>query len=133
MSEFDEQIRDALEAEQTELMTEDEDWESHFEGLKTLFRGNLKWLTYFHLLVMVVLTTMIVVSAIQFFHVESTRAMIAWATGFAVFTILEALVELFFMIEWNKYVVRREVKQLELQVATLVKEIRTSGPDVDQA
>ncbi len=124
MSKFDKQIRDALKTEQDELYDEDEDFHSHLESLKTLFRGKLKWMTILHILTMCGMTAMIVVCAIQFFHVESMRAMIGWATGFVVFVVTEAVLELLFMMEWDKYVIRREVKQIELQVACLIGEIR---------
>ncbi len=127
MTDLDDQIRDAIQAEEDELSDEDQDFQAHFESLKTMFRGKLKWFSYFHLSTMGVLITMIVVSAIQFFDAESTRAMIAWATGFAVFTILEGITELYFMLEWNKYVIRWEVKRLELQVASLAGELRDSA------
>lgn len=127
MSDLDDKIKDALSAEQDELYNEEDDWNSHLESLKTMFRGSLKWLTIFHFSTMAVLVTMIIVSAVQFFRVESTRAMIAWATGFAVFTIVEAIVELLFLMEWDKYVIRREVKQLELQIVSLTNEIRDAG------
>ena len=52
------------------------------------------------------------------------RAMIAWATGFAVCIILQAIAELYLMMEVNKHVIRWEVKKLELQVASLASEMR---------
>ena len=127
MNNLDDQIRDAIQAEQDELFDDDDDLQAHFESLKFMFRGKTKWFSYFHLCTMGVLITMIVVSAIQFFHVESTRAMIAWGIGCGVFIILEAITELYFMIELNKYVIRWEVKRLELQVASLAGELRDSA------
>ncbi len=120
MKNVDQEIQDALEAEQAALFDDHEDQAAYFESLKAMFRGQTKWFTFMHLAVMGVFITLMVISAIQFFQVESTRAMIAWATGFAVCIILEGLAELYFVMELNKYIVRLEVKQLELQVAALV-------------
>ncbi len=127
MNNLDDQIRDALQAEQDELFDDDDDLQAHFESLKFMFRGQTKWFTIFHLSVMVVFLTMIVISAIQFFRVESMRAMIAWATGFAVCVTLQAIAELYFVMEVNKHVIRWEVKRLELQVASLAGKTRTQG------
>ena len=127
MNKLDDQIRDALQTEQDELFDDDDDLQAHFESLKFMFRGQTKWFTIAHLSVMVVFLTMIVISAIQFFRVESMRAMIAWATGFAVCVILQAIAELYFVMEVNKHVIRWEVKQLELQVASLASGIQTQG------
>ena len=125
MNNLDDQIRDALQAEEDELFDDDDDLQAHFESIKFMFRGQTKWLTIFHLSVMAVFLTMIVISAIQFFRVESMRAMIAWATGFAVCIILQAIAELYFIMEVNKHVIRWEVKRLELQVAAFGDGIRT--------
>ncbi|MBC8357087.1 MAG: hypothetical protein H8E66_34380 [Planctomycetes bacterium] len=125
MNNLDDQIRDALQAEQEDLFDDDDDLQAHFESLKFMFRGKTKWITIFHFSVMIVFLTMIVISSIQFFRVESIRAMIAWATGFAVCLILQGLAELYFMMEVNKHVIRWEVKQLELQVASLAGKMRT--------
>ena len=127
MNNLDDQIRDALQAEQDELFDGDDDLQAHFESLKFMFRGQTRWLTIFHLSVMAVFLTMIVISAIQFFRVESMRAMIAWATGFAVCVTLQAVAELYLMMEVNKHVIRWEVKRLELQVASLASGIQTQG------
>ncbi len=125
MNNLDDQIRDALQAEQDELFDDDDDLQAHFESLKFMFRGQTRWFTIFHLSIMVVFLTMIVISAIQFFRVESMRAMIAWATGFAVCVILQAIAELYLMMEVNKHVIRWEVKRLELQIASLADRMRT--------
>ena len=119
MTDFDEQIRDALQAEQDAIFEADDDVQALVDSMKFMFRGQSKWFTMLHISFIVAFLTLAVVSAIQFFQVESTRAMIAWATGFAVSIILEALAELYFMIEVNKHMIRWEVKQLELQVASL--------------
>ncbi len=125
MNNLDDQIRDALQAEEDELFDDDDDLQAHFESIKFMFRGQTKWITIFHVSVMFVFLTMIVISAIQFFRVESMRAMIAWATGFAVCVILQGLAELYFMMEVNKHVIRWEVKRLELQVASFCDGMRT--------
>lgn len=126
MSDLDADIRQALEAEEQQFVDDDDALQvAHMEGLKVMFRGQTKWFTAFHLLVMGGLITMIVVCGMQFFDAESTRGMIGWATGFGVFITLQAISELFFMIELNKYLLRREVKHLEFQVATLSQLIRS--------
>lgn len=133
MNELDDQIRDALQAEHKDLLDDDEDWQAHFESLKFMFRGHTKWLTVLHVSAMIALVTLIVISAIQFFRVDSVRWMIAWATGFAVFVILQVSAELYFILEWNKQVLRRELKQLELQVALAASAGRSHGKKQEDA
>ncbi len=125
MSDLDADIQQALQSEEQLIDNDDLIQEAHIEGLKVMFRGQTKWFTVIHLTVMGGLITMIVVCAMQFFDAESTRQMIGWATGFAVFAMLQAVSELFFMIELNKYLLRREVKHLEFQVASLNELVRS--------
>lgn len=118
MSNLDNEIRDALQADQDRLLKDDDDLEAYFESLKYMFRGQTRWFTLIHLLAMGVMITMMVISAIQFFSAEDMRAMIGWATGFAVCIILEGLIELYFMLQIDKHALRWEIKQLQLQVAS---------------
>lgn len=127
MKDVDDHIRDALLADQDEFFDEDEDWQAHSESLKTMFRGKTKWFTILHLTIMGVFLTMIVICGIQFFRVESTRAMIGWATGFLMFLIMQGSSEIYFLMEWNKYVTRRELKRIELQIASLAQAAQTES------
>jgi len=126
VSELDQQIRDALRTDQSEIM-EDEDFAEHLAGLSALLRGRRRWITIFHLLLMAAMTTLAVVSAVQFFRVEETRSMIAWSAGFTVCVILEGILESLFLIEWYRYVIWRDIKRVELQVAILVEHLRKDG------
>lgn len=117
MSDLDDQIRSALQTDQDKVLQNDDDIEAYFESLKYMFRGQTKWFTLIHVLFMVVLVSLMVTSAIQFFRAEDMRSMIAWATGFAVCIILEGLTELYFMLQIDKHSLRWEIKQLQLQIA----------------
>ena len=90
-----------------------------YEGMMEMFRGHGRWLTIVCVSLMAVTITVMVISAIQFFRVEGVRAMIAWATGFTVCFILEALIEFWFLAECRKNALQCQFKRLELQVAAL--------------
>jgi len=122
MNEFDDQIREALQLEHDEWSDKDS---LDYEGVREMFRGYGRWLTIICVTFMAVMITMMVVSAVQFFQVESTRAMIAWATGFTVCVILEALIEFWFLAECRKNALQCQVKRLELQVAALARGMQT--------
>ncbi len=122
MNELDQQIRDALQSEPA-ATADDEDLD--YEGVMDMFRGRRRWLTVCWAVCMAVTVTMIVVSAVQFFRVESVRAMIGWAAGFVVCVILEALIELSFLAECRKNTIQCQVKRLELQVASLAARLPT--------
>ena len=121
MSDLDDEIRNALQSDQENLLKDDDDLEAYFESLKYMFRGQTKWFTLIHVLAMVVLISLMVTSAVQFFKAEDMRSMIGWATGFAVCIILEGLVELYFMLQIDKHSLRWEIKQLQLQIAAGIR------------
>lgn len=116
MKEIDEQIREALQAEQDDL---NDGYNLDNEGILQMFRGHSKWITITWFTLMAITVTVMVVSAVQFFRVESTRAMIAWATGFTACFVLEAFIEFCFLAECRKNALQCQIKRLELQVATL--------------
>lgn len=53
--------------------------------------------------------------------------MIGWATGFLMFLIMQGSSEIYFLMEWNKYVTRRELKRIELQIASLAQAAQTES------
>jgi hypothetical protein len=59
--------------------------------------------------------------AVMFFTTTETRAMIGWATGFLFITIFIVAMKIWFWMQMEKYVVLRELKRLEAQVARLVE------------
>ena len=116
MKEIEEQIREALQAEQNEL---NDGYHLDNAGILKMFQGHSKWITIVWFALMAVTVTVMIVSAVQFFRVESIRAMIAWATGFTVCFVLEAFIEFCFLAECRKNALQCQIKRLELQVATL--------------
>ncbi len=64
-----------------------------------------------------------IMTAVQFFKVETTREMIAWAIGFVFCINAVAMLKMWYFMEMNKNAVTREVKRLELQIARLAKRL----------
>jgi hypothetical protein len=59
----------------------------------------------------------------QFFHQEEIMAMITYASGAIMCSVVIARIAGFFFQEVNKSIFNREIKRLELQVALLIKHI----------
>lgn len=57
--------------------------------------------------------------AVAFFDAGSTRAQIAWATGFLAAFVAVGLIKVYLWMEMHQLALLREVKRLELQVAHL--------------
>jgi hypothetical protein len=122
MTDFDQKMRSALSADETEDFAR-LSAPALLEQVIETFRGRNRRLVI--LAVVMALTWTIVggVSAYQFFHVEEIRAMIAWAGAFGFSLLTVALVKIWYWMELNKNAVTREVKRVEL----LLTQIALSG------
>ena len=118
MTEFDDKIRQALRAESDNVWKDVEE-QGLFEQALGVMRGKHKFLTVVANAVMALFFAMTVYSAIRFFGAETTRTQIAWSVGFLTSNMIVAMMKLWFWMQMDKNTVIREVKRLELQVATL--------------
>jgi hypothetical protein len=120
---IDDKIREALRKEDAELL-------EHYRGDVPLhemvvetFRGRHRWLNMLAMVMGLVVTGLLVVIGYEFFQVESTRAMIAWATAFVWGMLTIVLMKIWFWLEINKNGVTREIKRLELHIAHLSRQV----------
>ena len=120
---IDAKIREALRREDTELLEHFQNDPPLYEMLIETFRGRHRWLNVLAFVFTLAALAMAVISAYQFFHTESTRAMIAWATCFLWFALWVAMLKIWFWLEIQRLCVTREIKRLELQVANLSRQI----------
>ena len=126
MTNIDDKIRAALEEEDAELLADYQGDAPLHEQLIDLYRGRLRWINVMATLGSFLLVILLLVCAYQFFHTQETRSMLAWATAFLTTFVWLALMKLWFWLEMNKNSVTREVKRVELQLASLSHKL---GPD----
>lgn len=125
MNDHDKALRDALALDEVSFLRQFEEPPLADQVIAT-FRGQKRGLTAFGFLFGAGFTALMVVSAVQFFQVETTRAMIAWACVFGFAALSTGLIKIWYFMELNKFVVVREVKRLELQVARLSDRLANS-------
>lgn len=118
MTEFDDRIRQALRTESDNVWKDVEE-QGLFEQALGVMRGKHKSLTVIANAVMVLFFAMTVYSVVRFFGAETTRMQIVWSVGFLTSNMVVAMMKLWFWMQMDKNTVIREVKRLELQVATL--------------
>ena len=119
MKNIDDTIRAALRAEDRELFEEFGGEQSLFDMVVESFRGRHLWIKlgmFFNILVFAVLA---VLTAIQFFHADTMRGMIGWATGFVCCVLGTMMMKLWWWAQIDKNSLTREIKRLELQIARL--------------
>ena len=116
-------IRDALGEEERELFDRLGD-PTLPEMLGEVFRGRLRWLAAIVALVVVIFTGIAVYAAVQFFDADEVAEMIRWAGIF--FFCMTAIManKLWHWMEMQRYALTREIKRLELQIATLSESLR---------
>ena len=128
MKDIDQQIREALRQEDAEML-------EHYRGEPPLhqmlietFRGRWRWLVALTFVMGVVAAVLLMVCAYHFFHAETTRAMIAWATGFVWCALFILMIKVWYWMELNRNSLTREIKRLELQVAQLSRRLGAGQP-----
>lgn len=127
MSELDDKIREALSGQDAELFDEYSDEPSMLAMVFEVFRGRHRWLVLWMWLVSVAMLVLTIVAAVQFFKVESTREMIAWAIGFLFCISAVSMLKIWFWMEMQKNSITREIKRLELQIARLAQRLETKA------
>jgi uncharacterized membrane protein YciS (DUF1049 family) len=127
MKDIDEKIREALQQEDSELLEHYRNEQSIPQMVIDVFRTRHRWLAMWVFTAGTVLFLLEFVVAYQFFHAESTRAMIAWATGFVVCAIVIAMTKVWFWLELNKNSLAREIKRLELELANLSRRLSSTS------
>ena len=119
MNDLDEQILAALKAEDAEVLSRYGSDGSIHESMIELYQGQRKWFNLFLTLCSLGLFGMMLFCGHRFFNAESTRDMIAWATGCLLLVLWLVMLKLWFWLEMLKNSVTREVKRVELQIALL--------------
>ena len=123
MKDIDDKIREALRKEDVELLEHYRGEASLHEMLIETFRGRHRWVNVLAFVGSCVIFVLLFVIAYQFFQAESTKAMIAWATGFLWGIMWIVMLKIWFYVEVNKNSITREIKRLELQLANLSRQL----------
>ena len=124
MTDLDQAIRESLSSEDTELFDRlGADQALHRQVLAT-FEGQLRWLNAAGWIAGLVLFGVASVSAWRFVQAQELGDMLRWGAASALGFAGVALVKVWFWMELQKNSIMREVKRLELQVASLATQLR---------
>ena len=125
MHQLDAKIREALAAEDKELVDGLDSEQSIFEMLAETFRGRHRWLVAVGFVATFAFLGLMVFCAVRFFQAESVRDMIMWTGAFVFCAMAVVANKIWYWMELNKHSVTREVKRVELQIAHLAQRIRS--------
>jgi hypothetical protein len=124
MTDLDQSIRESLSAEDTELFDRlGADQALHRQVLAT-FEGQLRWFNTAGWIAGFVLFGAASVSAWNFVQAQEVGDMLRWGAASALALAGLALIKVWFWLELQKNAIVREVKRLEVQVASLASQLR---------
>ena len=124
MTDLDRAIRQSLSAEDTELFDRlGADQTLHQQVLAT-FEGQLRWFNAAGWIAGVVLFGVASVMAWRFAQAQEMGDMLRWGAASALAFAGIALIKVWFWLELQKNAIVREVKRLEVQVASLAAQLR---------
>ena len=124
MNDLDHAIRQSLSAEDSELFDRlGTDRALHRQVLAT-FEGELRWFNVAGWIAGVVLFVVAAGSAWRFVQAQELGDMLRWGAASALAFAGIALIKIWFWMELQKNAIVREVKRLEVQVASLAAQRR---------
>lgn len=124
MNELDDAIRQSLSVEDAELFDRlGADQALHRQVLAT-FEGRLRWFNAAGWIAGFLLFGVACVLSWRFVNAAELADMLRWGAAAALAFAGVALVKVWFWLELQKHTIVREVKRLELQVASLAAQLR---------
>lgn len=124
MDEFDRKIAEALERDAAEQFGKLSADQSLIEMMVGGFRGRHAWMNIMMACIMVVLMVVCIFCTIEFFRATALRAMMSWGFGSAVSFYTMSFLKLWFWLEMQRNATVREVKRVQVQIASLSQELR---------
>jgi hypothetical protein len=124
MSDIDERIRTELSAEDQRFLARLDAGGSLYQDLAAAFQGRMRWLNILGSVIGLLLFIAAVYCAWRFLTVDDPRSVRIWGGGAALAFLGNAMIKLWFWIEVKSNGILREVKRVELRVASLAAALR---------
>ncbi|MEX0962676.1 MAG: DUF6768 family protein [Pseudohongiellaceae bacterium] len=116
MSNIDEQIRNALTAEDQKAIDEIDDGAGLFELVGLTFRGKQAWLSYYMYVLGFVVTGALVYFVIQYLGTPDLKASMNWALLIIGCLFVITLIKVLGWQQIQKAELMREIKRLEMRI-----------------
>ncbi|MGB5376605.1 DUF6768 family protein [Muriicola sp.] len=117
---IDELIKETLSKEEAAFYDELEE-QNLLGKLREVYKGKLGWLAAIMNVVVLFMFMAFVYCIVQFFNTENTNELIKWASAGFISMIAMGMLKLFVWMQMDKNDILREIKRLELQIATLTR------------
>lgn len=117
---IDELIKQALTEEESEML-ERLGEQSVLEQMMSTFQGKMKWIAIYSIIIMLVLFGLSVYCLFEFLNANNTRDMVMWGAGMGMGMMAVGMLKIWHWMQMDKNAILREIKRLQLQLATLNK------------
>jgi hypothetical protein len=124
MESIDERIRKALSSEDRVFLEQLDSSGSLYGDIAATFRGHMRWLNALAWSFGLILFVVAVACGWQFVTQTDLRSMQLWGAGAMLSALGLGLIKLWFLMEVQKSAIVREIKRVELQVASLTAAMR---------
>lgn len=116
MSNIDEQIRNALAAEDQKAIDEIDDSAGLFELIGLTFKGKQAWLSYYMYFLGVVITAAFVYFVIQYLGTSDIKSSLNWALLILGCLFMITMIKILGWQQIQKAELMREIKRLEMRI-----------------
>ena len=115
---IDELIKEALTKEEAAFYDELEE-QNLLEKVGGVFRGKYGWIAIIMNIVNLIIFGFTIYCAIQLFNTDVTNELIKWSLGIVFGALFMSMIKLYVWMQMDKNDILRELKRIELQIATL--------------
>ncbi len=119
---IDELIKETLNQEEAKFYDELEE-QNLIGKLGEVYKGKMGWLAIIMNVVHLVIFGLLIYCIVQFFGTNETNELIKWASAGFLCMIAMGMLKLYIWMQMDKNDILREMKRLELQVATLFSKL----------
>ncbi|MCW5516505.1 DUF6768 family protein [Muriicola sp. Z0-33] len=119
---IDDLIKETLSAEEAQFYDELEE-QNIIGKMGEVYKGKFGWLAVIMNIITLAAFILMVYCIFQFFNTQETNELIKWSSGAFLCMIVMGMLKLFVWLQMDKNDILRELKRLELQLATLMSRI----------
>ncbi len=129
MNNLDDQIRNALSAEDAQMIGGPDDGLRIDQLVLSTFRSRNWLMTIPIVIVSLIVMGLSIWCLVRFFDATETQDMIGWAIGVIAGTFMIGFMKVWFWLEMQRIAITREVKKVELLTARLLQELSSRSSD----
>jgi len=118
MQDIDQLIKDTLSQDEAKCYDALEE-QNIFQMVMGIFKGKNKWIMLMMNVMTFIFFGLFIYCIVQFFEVETTKELLKWGFGSIMFVLGVSMLKVFTWMQMDKNALLREMKRLELQIASL--------------